>query len=59
MAEELEKTRHRESLSLAALQGFERGGEHLGLIAESETDPELSPVDGENAAICRESFWLK
>ncbi len=50
---ELEKPRHREPLSLSALQRFERRGEHLGFIAESEADPELAPVDGEDAALRR------
>ena len=44
--DELEKARHRQALTFPALQGLERGGEHLGFVAEGEADPELTPVPG-------------
>jgi hypothetical protein len=47
--DELEEAGHRQALALPALQGLERSGEDLRLVTESEADPELAPVDGQDA----------
>ena len=49
--DELEKRGIGKRLPSRRLQGLERGGEHLGLVAEGEADPELAPVHAEDPAV--------
>jgi hypothetical protein len=42
-----EQPRHRQALAGAPGEGLEGGGERLGLVAEGEADPDLTPVEGE------------
>ena len=48
--DELEEAGHGEALAFPALQGLQRGGEDLGLVAEGEADPELTPVERQQSS---------
>src|SRR5688572_13662903 len=56
---ELEKARHGKTLALAADQSLEGGGEHLRFITQGEADPELTPVDSEDATGCGNGHGAK
>ena len=49
-ADQLEEPRHGKTLAPAPHQRLQRRGQGLGLVAEREADPDLAPVNREQAA---------